>query len=66
MEELIIKGKQAREASRILALASTADKNRVLGRAAERLVGDARKILAANRRDMQNAEKAGLKGAIHG
>jgi glutamate-5-semialdehyde dehydrogenase len=64
MEELIIKGKQAREASRILALASTADKNRVLGRAAERLVGDARKILAANRRDMQNAEKAGLKGAI--
>jgi glutamate-5-semialdehyde dehydrogenase len=64
MEELDIKGKQAREASRFLALASTAEKNRVLARAAESLVRQAEKILAANRKDMQHAEKAGLKGAI--
>ncbi len=64
MEELIIKGKKAREASRFLAMASTADKNRVLGQVAEGLVQGSENILTANRGDMADAEKAGLKGAI--
>lgn len=64
MEELIIKGKKAREASRFLAMASTADKNRVLGQVAKGLVLDFENILTANRGDMVDAEKAGLKGAI--
>jgi glutamate-5-semialdehyde dehydrogenase len=64
MEELIIKGKKAREASWFLAMASTAEKNRVLGHVAENLVSASGEILAANKTDMQNAEKAGLKGAI--
>lgn len=64
MEELIIKGKKASEASRFLAMASTADKNRVLGQVAEGLVEESENILTANRGDMADAEKAGLKGAI--
>ena len=64
MEELIIKGKQARNASRFLAMASTAEKNKVLGQVAEALVRESGNILAANESDMADAEKAGLKGAI--
>jgi len=64
MEELIIKGRKAKEASRFLAMASTTDKNKVLGQVAESLVRGSGNILSANRDDMVNAEKAGLKGAI--
>ncbi len=64
MEELIIKGRKAKEASWFLAMASTADKNKVLGQVAESLVRESENILTANRDDMVNAEKAGLKGAI--
>jgi glutamate-5-semialdehyde dehydrogenase len=64
MEELIIKGKKARQAAMFLAMASTADKNRVLVKVAEELVNESGSILKANKDDMINAEKAGLKGAI--
>ncbi len=64
MEELIIKGRKAKEASWFLAMASTADKNRVLGHVAESLVKESGDILTANHEDMANAGKAGLKGAI--
>jgi len=64
MEELFIKGRKAKESSWFLAMASTADKNRVLGQVAERIVRGSGNILSANRDDMENAEKAGLKGAI--
>ena len=64
MEELIIKGRKAKEASWFLAMASTADKNKVLRHVAESLVRESEIILTANRDDMANAEKAGLKGAI--
>ncbi len=64
MEELIIKGRKAKEASWFLAMASTADKNKVLGQVAESLVRESENILTANRDDMVNAEKAGMKGAI--
>ncbi len=64
MEELIIKGRKAKEASWFLAMAFTADKNKVLGQVAESIVRGSGNILSANRDDMENAEKAGLKGAI--
>lgn len=64
MEELIIKGRKAKEASWFLAMASTADKNKVLGHVAESLVRESGNILKANQDDMVNAEEAGLKGAI--
>lgn len=64
MEELIIKGRKAKEASWFLAMASTADKNKVLIQVAESLVRESGNILKANQGDMVNAEKAGLKGAI--
>jgi glutamate-5-semialdehyde dehydrogenase len=64
MEELIIKGKKAKEASWFLAMASAADKNKVLWHVAQNIVKEAGNIMAANRDDMENAERAGLKGAI--
>ena len=64
MEELIIKGRKAKEASWFLAMVSTADKNKVLIQVAESLVRESGNILKANQGDMVNAEKAGLKGAI--
>jgi glutamate-5-semialdehyde dehydrogenase len=64
MEELIIKGEKAKKASWFLAMASTADKNKVLRHVAEGLVMGSGNILTANKGDMVNAEKAGLKGAI--
>jgi len=64
MEELIIKGRKAKEASWFLAMASTSDKNKVLGHVAESLVRESGNILKANQDDMVNAEEAGLKGAI--
>jgi glutamate-5-semialdehyde dehydrogenase len=45
-------------------MASTADKNKVLRHVAEGLVMGSGNILTANKGDMVNAEKAGLKGAI--
>ena len=39
MDEVIIKGRKAKEASWFLAMASTADKNKVLGHVAESLGG---------------------------
>jgi len=64
MEELIIKGKKAKKASRFLAMASTADKDKVLMQVAEGLLRESGNILKANGGDMADAEKAGLKGAI--
>jgi glutamate-5-semialdehyde dehydrogenase len=64
MEELIIKGRKAKEASWFLAMVSTADKNKVLDQVADTLIRESGNILAANHDDMANAEKAGLKGAI--
>jgi glutamate-5-semialdehyde dehydrogenase len=64
MEELIIKGRKAREASWFLAMVSTADKNKVLQHVAESLVRQSGIILSANQGDMEKAGKAGLKGAI--
>ena len=64
MEELIQKGKNAKMASYILSNASSAVKDRALEMAAKNLVANSAGILLANAKDLENAEKNGLKGAI--
>ncbi|MFW2389400.1 MAG: glutamate-5-semialdehyde dehydrogenase [Polyangiales bacterium] len=56
---------RAKEASRVLAIASTAQKNAVLGRAAEALRGEAGdRVLEANAKDMVAAAEMGLSKAM--
>ena len=62
--ELHLIGERARSAARILALASPEAKNAALLAMAEQLLADASEILAANAIDLENAEKAGLSGAM--
>ncbi|MBR3691346.1 MAG: glutamate-5-semialdehyde dehydrogenase [Clostridia bacterium] len=50
----------ARAASRILATASTAEKNAALHKAADALIADTDKILSANKTDVENALRAGM------
>ena len=64
MEELIQKGKNAKEVSHILSNASSALKDSALLIAAKNLVMESSKILKANAKDLENAKKNGLKGAI--
>ncbi len=64
MEELTILGKNAKSASRALAGASSEQKNKALHRAAEMLIEMTPDILENNRKDLENAEKNELKGAI--
>ena len=64
MEELIVKGKKAKNAAYILAQCSTGAKNGVLNAVADALLANEKDILAANKKDMENAEVSGLKGAI--
>ncbi len=64
MNELIEKGKKAKEAALFLAQVSTSSKDNVLNGVAEALVGSAGSILKANETDMVKAKEAGLKGAI--
>jgi len=64
MEELIVKGKKAKNAAYKLAHCSTGAKNGVLNAVADALLANEKDILAANKKDMDNAEASGLKGAI--
>lgn len=64
MIELKEKGKKAKIASRILQQVLPADKNAALERAAKKLVMETDQILTANKKDLENAQKNGLKGAI--
>lgn len=57
-------GKQARQASRILAAASTNDKNKALLAIHDALIADKAAILAANAVDMANGEKNNLESAL--
>jgi glutamate-5-semialdehyde dehydrogenase len=57
-------GKKARAAARILALATTGEKNAALRSLAERLERDQDAILAANQQDVADARKAGLAPAL--
>ncbi len=64
MEELTIKGKLAKDASRFLVKASTQQKNDVLLKSADYLEEKKSEILTANAKDMANAEENGVKGAL--
>jgi len=64
MEELIQKGKLAKEASYWLANLPAGRKNETLEKVAENLVSRQEIILEANGLDMENGIKTGLKGAI--
>ena len=62
VSELIIEaGQKARAASRCMAAASTADKNKALLRLAELLEAKKEDIFAANKQDLVRAKKNGLK-----
>ena len=65
VSELIIEaGQKARAASRRMAAASTADKNKALLRLAELLEAKKEDIFAANKQDLVRAKKNGLKEAF--
>jgi glutamate-5-semialdehyde dehydrogenase len=64
MKELTEKGKKAKKASFILANASSTLKNYALLTAATNLRRHGKEILEANKSDLLNGEKNGLKGAI--
>lgn len=65
VSELIIEaGQKARAASRRMAAASTADKNKALLRLAELLEAKKEDIFAANKQDLVRAKKNGLKDSF--
>jgi glutamate-5-semialdehyde dehydrogenase len=61
---MLYMGRLAREAAGELALASTDVKNEALGRMAARLETGAEKIIAANRQDLEAADKKGRDSAF--
>ncbi len=64
IEELIIKGQLAREASYFLSALDAGKKNEILKKASEGLIRNKQLILEANEKDMKCAGDEGLKGAI--
>jgi len=64
MKELVDKGQKAKKASKILQNALSSEKDKILNIAAALLVDNSAKILEANAKDLENAKKNGLKGAI--
>lgn len=57
-------GRAAREASRLMARADTATKNKALNAMADAIVRDAERLLSANREDMERARGSGLDAAM--
>ena len=64
LNDLEALGRQARRAQRILALASTAEKNAALDSMAHRLRKLAPDIVDANARDVSRAKEAGLRDSL--
>ena len=64
MEELIIKGKKAKEAANYLMKVSSDRKNDVLIRSAELLLEQKEKIIIANKRDLLSAKEHRIGGAL--
>jgi glutamate-5-semialdehyde dehydrogenase len=64
IEEILAKGRAAREASRRLAYLSTEIKNRALYNIADDLLAKKDDILAANRKDFQEAKASGMGAAM--
>lgn len=57
-------GREARAASRLMARAETADKNKALVAMAEAINRDQQKLLAANEKDIARAQENGLEAAM--
>jgi glutamate-5-semialdehyde dehydrogenase len=64
IDELDVKGKAAKEASRKLARISTGVKNKALLNVADGLLARQEEILSANRRDYEEAEAVGISPAM--
>ncbi|NLY44060.1 MAG: glutamate-5-semialdehyde dehydrogenase [Clostridiaceae bacterium] len=64
VNELIEKGKKARQASYLMANLSTTVKDKALQAIAEALISNEKKILEANRIDLECAKKKGISGAL--
>lgn len=64
MEELIIKGEHAKQASRKLAVLNTKEKDYALEIMAEELIINAGEIISANIIDVENASKNGMKPSL--
>ena len=63
-EELKLKGEAAKKAAFALATVSTDIKNNALQQIAKALVENTDKILEANKLDLENAEKNGMRKTI--
>lgn len=63
-DEALVLGKKAKEAARRLAVLSSAEKNRVLRRVAELIESRGETILDENRRDLEQARRAGHSDAL--
>ena len=57
-------GQKAREASRLMAMADTAAKNKALSAMAEAMLRNTAKLVGENRKDLDNARAAGLDSAL--
>lgn len=64
MNSLISLGERAKEAARVLALATTEQKNEALRAIAKALKANADRIIAANETDLENGRSAGLSKAL--
>lgn len=64
MKTLIEIGKDSKKASKLLAKLSSPQKNEILLVCADALVKNADKIIDANKKDLENAEANGIKGAL--
>ncbi|MDR7434703.1 MAG: glutamate-5-semialdehyde dehydrogenase [Armatimonadota bacterium] len=64
VEEVLIKGRAAREAANLLRAASTAAKNQALLAMADALEAQQKRILEANAQDIQRAERSGASKAF--
>src|SRR3990167_3684989 len=62
-DTMVSLGRQAKAAARVLALASTAQKDRALAAMAAAIRANRAEILAANAEDMADGKKSGLTGA---
>lgn len=64
MEDLIVKGQKAKEASRVVANLSAEQKNDILNTIAKNLVDSEQQILEANKLDLELAKQNGLKESL--
>lgn len=64
MSELMEKAKKAKEAAKVLALASTDEKNEALRKISEQLLKEKEFILEENKKDIENGKQNGMSEAL--